>query len=72
MKISVHITFTLIYIGINVSAQVIPYAPEIFPDKISGAVCGFGKDGKAIYFVREDTIKKSYSSMKRIGMEQAG
>ena len=38
--------------------QAIPYAPEIFPENISGAVCGFSKDGKSIYFVREDTTKK--------------
>jgi len=58
MKISVHITLIWICFGINVSAQVIPYAPEIFPEEISGAVCGFAKDGKTIYFVREDTIEK--------------
>ena len=34
------------------------YAPEIFPDKISGAVCGFSVDGSIIYFVREDTLQK--------------
>jgi hypothetical protein len=48
----------LLSFGHFINAQVRPYAPEIFPDKISGAVCGFSNNGKAIYFVREDTIKK--------------
>lgn len=30
-----------------------PYAPELFPENLSGAVCGFSKDGRTIYFVRE-------------------
>jgi hypothetical protein len=42
----------------TVIAQVKPYAPEIFPDNISAAVCGFNKEGNRIYFVREDTTKK--------------
>jgi hypothetical protein len=33
-----------------------PYAPELFSSSISGAVCGFSKDGQTIYFAREDTI----------------
>ncbi|HEY5917759.1 MAG TPA: hypothetical protein VIU13_10180, partial [Chryseolinea sp.] len=31
---------------------------EIFPDNISGAVCGFGNKGMTICFVLEDTIQK--------------
>lgn len=31
------------------------YAPELFPDHLSGAVCGYSKDGQIIYFVREDS-----------------
>jgi len=42
----------------TLSAQVRPYAPEIFPDSISGAVCGFSNNGKTIYFVREDTAEE--------------
>lgn len=56
--VHVHISVTLIFLSSGLCAQVIPYAPEIFPEKISGAVCGFSKNGKTIYFVREDTIKK--------------
>ncbi|HMG92305.1 MAG TPA: hypothetical protein VK589_19745 [Chryseolinea sp.] len=48
----------LLSLGNVVSAQIRPYAPEIFPEKISGAVCGFGNNGKTIYFVREDTTEK--------------
>ena len=36
--------------------QPIPYAPELFPKGISGAVCGFSGDGNTIYFAREDTV----------------
>ena len=53
------ISITLIFLGSGLYAQIIPYAPEIFPEKISGAVCGFSKNGETIYFVREDTIKKN-------------
>ncbi len=31
------------------------YAPELFPDHLSGAVCGYSKDGQIIYFIREDS-----------------
>ena len=34
----------------------LPYAPELFPKGISGAVCGFSRDGNTIYFAREDTV----------------
>ena len=54
----VSISATLMFLGSSLYAQVIPYAPEIFSEKISGAVCGFSKNGNTIYFVREDTIKK--------------
>lgn len=33
------------------------YAPELFPEDASGAVCGFSPDGRIIYFVREDKLK---------------
>ncbi len=38
--------------------DVLPYAPELFPPTVSGAVCGFSKNGNTIYFIREDTIQK--------------
>jgi WD40-like Beta Propeller Repeat len=38
-----------------------PYATELFPQGISGSVCGFSKDGRTIYFTREDTaLKKTF------------
>lgn len=51
-------SFLLITISFLVQAQkIIPYAPELFPTEISGAVCGFSENGKRIFFVREDTLK---------------
>lgn len=59
LKLSKALSYlVLIFLANIVSAQVRPYAPEIFPDNISGAVCGFSQNGKQIYFVREDTVKK--------------
>ena len=54
------LTFIVVILSFGnlLSAQVRPYAPEIFPDDISGAVCGFGNNGKTIYFVLEDTTEK--------------
>jgi len=40
----------------ELESMVRPYAPELFSASISGAVCGFSKDGNTIYFAREDTI----------------
>lgn len=34
------------------------YAPELFNPSISGSVCGFSSNGKVIYFIREDTVKR--------------
>ena len=53
-----HVSVFMICLTSTVMGQVVPYAPEIFPEDVSGAVCGFSKDGNTIYFVREDTIKK--------------
>ncbi len=36
-------------------AAVLPYAPELFPPHLSGAVCGFSITGDTLYFVREDS-----------------
>jgi len=43
--------------SISLSQKIKPYAPELFPPEISGAVCGFTENGRLIFFVREDTIK---------------
>ena len=51
-------SLTFICLGYAISAQVRPYAPEIFPENISSAVCGFSDNGKTIYFVQEDTVQK--------------
>ncbi len=53
MKHAVLLLFTFSS-SITHAQTVRPYAPELFPENISGAVCGFSKDGKTIYFVRED------------------
>ncbi len=42
------------FFAFSQSLTVTPYAPELFPPDLSGAVCGFSADGQAIYFVRED------------------
>lgn len=47
-----------------------PYAPELFPPGVSGAVCGFADGGKTIVFVREDTVAGRlvlYEATKRNG-----
>ncbi len=42
------------FLALSQSLTVTPYAPELFPSNLSGAVCGFSSDGQTIYFVRED------------------
>jgi len=43
-------------IAYSQSSEVKPFAPELFLPELSGAVCGFSRDGNTIYFVREDTV----------------
>lgn len=55
------LTILILFLSVSISAQEIkptPYAPELFSPAISGAVCGFSRDGKIIYFVKEDTVVK--------------
>lgn len=37
-------------------SMVRPFAPELFPPEISGAVCGFANRGNIIYIAKEDTL----------------
>lgn len=43
-------------IVVSEAQTVRPYAPELFPENLSGAVCGFSRDGTKIYFVREQPV----------------
>lgn len=52
MKISL-LTCLLLSSVLATAQTVRPYAPELFPENLSGAVCGFSPDGSTIYFVRE-------------------
>jgi hypothetical protein len=49
-----HLVAALVLALGTAEAQTVrPYAPELFPENLSGAVCGFSADGSTIYFVRE-------------------
>lgn len=39
------------------SQKIKPYAPELFPTQLSGAVCGYMNNGETIIFIREDSVK---------------
>jgi len=65
------LTILILFLSVSISAQEIkptPYAPELFSPAISGAVCGFSRDGNIIYFVKEDTVAKKlflFQAMKK-------
>ncbi|HZY78703.1 MAG TPA: hypothetical protein VFE50_04220 [Cyclobacteriaceae bacterium] len=48
--------FLLLILLQTLPSNVGPYAPELFPENLSGAAVGFSKDGKTIYFVREQPV----------------
>ena len=48
--------YLVLMVLLNMQPDVKPYAPELFPPTLSGAVCAFSADGKLIYFVREDSV----------------
>lgn len=53
MKLSLASTVLFATILTSHAQTIRPYAPELFPEDLSGAVCGFSADGNIIYFVRE-------------------
>jgi len=56
--------YILFFLSFTAAAQhsdIKPYAPELFPSHLSGAVIGFSNDGNIIYFVREDTTIQKLS-----------
>ncbi len=61
MQITVNVALLIgIIISVQLRAQTIevkPYAPELFDENVSAAVCGFSIDGKTIYYVQEDTVR---------------
>jgi Tol biopolymer transport system component len=63
--------FTLLLFASTITAQTVRlYAPELFSENLSGAVCGFSTDGNTIYFVREQSGTQKiwmYEAKKSLG-----
>jgi hypothetical protein len=62
MQLLIKSTFIICTLALHLAQaqhiEIKPYAPELFNEKISAAVCGFSNDGKTIYYVQEDTLQK--------------
>jgi hypothetical protein len=54
--LAIRTCFFLLTYWVEPESVVRPYAPELFSPAVSGAVCGYSKDGQTIYFAREDTL----------------